>query len=87
MATITVNQTTQVEIEVQFPLYVKSGYSAIRFDSEDGKGIYVSDYGKDFPSGIQFGTWPTSWFNYEPATKEEFEAFLNQVQSKINSLI
>lgn len=87
MATIIVNQTTQVELDVEFPFYVKGSYSAIRFDSEDGEGIYVSDYGKDFPCGIQFGAWPISWFNYEPSTKEEFESFLNQVQSKINSLI
>ena len=89
MAKILVNQTTQVELEVQFPIYRRAGEcTLVRFDNEECIGIKVSSYPVEFCGHtISIGGQPKEWLSSPEATKEEFEAFLNQVQSKINSLI
>lgn len=86
MEKITVNQITQVEIEVQFPLYVKSLTSILRFDNKR-EGIYITHTSlKEISNGIQYGYWPESFLLWDRSTKEEFEFAFKEVQEKINNL-
>ena len=89
MAKILVNQTTQVELEVEFPVYKKVNECLIvRFDNEKCTGIKISNYPVEFCGcEISIGNQPKEWLNAPPATKKEFLAMFKEVQSKINSLI
>lgn len=89
MEKVLVALTDYVEIEVEFPVYRKiNEYALVRFDNKDKIGIRVCDYPYEYSgSQISIGGQPQEWLFCPPATKVEFEALLNQVQSKINSLI
>lgn len=89
MAKVIIELTDYEEIDVEFPVYRKiNEYALVRFDSENCMGIRVSSYPNEFSgSEISIGSQPKGWILSPESTKEEFEALLNQVQSKINSLI
>ena len=86
MTKITVNRTIEVEINVEFPFYVKNSISVLRFDNKR-EGICITNSKmKEITDGIEYGYWPESFLLWERATKEEFEFAFKEVQEKINNL-
>ena len=88
MAKRTITITSQVEVDVDFPLYVRlNAYSVIKFYSEKTDGVYVSNYQENWCEIQLKNSMPEHWMNSNIITQEEFELEFKKVQEKINQLI
>ena len=88
MAKRTITITSQVEVDVDFPLYVRlNPYSVVKFFSEATDGIYVSYYNPGWFKIQAKASMPSHWMNSDIITQEEFELEFKKVQEKINQLI
>ena len=86
MAKHTISITHQIELDLDFPLYVKVNDYTFCLYMDENKGIKVETY--DFSYGIDCSTnMPKVWLTCEQISKEEFESEFKKVQEKINQLI
>lgn len=88
MAKRTITITSQVEVDIDFPLYVRlNPYSVVKFYSEKTDGIYITNY-QALGCEIQLkSNMPSNWLNSDIITQEEFDYEFKKVQEKINQLI
>ena len=88
MAKRTISVIEQIEIDIEFPLYVRiDQFSVLHVLSEKIDGILVSDW-NSLGFKINFMTTiPDTWLNSPIITKKEFESEFKKVQEKINQLI
>ena len=87
MAKRTITITNQVEVDVDFPLYVRiNPYAVVKFYSEKTDGIYIANYKNRYEIQVK-DNMPSNWLNSDIITKEEFESEFKKVQEKINQLI
>ena len=88
MAKRTITVTEQIEIDIEFPLYVRiDKYSVLHILSEKANGILVSNWDTVGFKIYFITTIPDVWLNSPIITKEEFESEFKKVQDKINQLI
>jgi len=88
MAKRIITITSQVEIELEFPFYVRlNKYGVVKFYSELTDGVYVANYNDNWYEIHLKNRMPENWLNSDIITKEEFELEFKKVQEKINQLI
>lgn len=88
MAKRTITVTEQIEVDVDFPLYVRiDQYSVLHVLSNAEDGILVCNY---TTYGFKIQYMPSiseAWLNRPIITREEFESEFRLAQEKINQLL
>jgi len=86
MAKLKITIHEQIEIDLEFPIYVKVNDNTFCFFEKENNGIKIDSY--PFSYGIEVSShFPNQWMLEENITKEEFEAEFKKVQEKINQLL